>query len=154
MQMCHWLCTRVPVKEQLIVKDTLWSFPVNKHVALSPLYVPLRPTCFSSSSVYSFSTFCWCFTVANCQSVRYCGVNRSVEMRVASPTSMLLDHEIETKQELALCCFFFFQINTQNPPHILCKKDRNIWHDPLQSISGLSNSCWNSWLQLTNLIMK
>lgn len=89
MQMCHWLCTRVPVKEQLIVKDTLWSFPVNKHVALSPLYVPLRPTCFSSSSVYSFSTFCWCFTVANCQSVRYCGVNRSVEMRVASPTSML-----------------------------------------------------------------
>lgn len=36
MQMCHWLCTRVPVKEQLIVKDTLWSFPVNKHVALSP----------------------------------------------------------------------------------------------------------------------
>lgn len=36
MQMCHWLCTRVPVKEQLIVKDTLWSYPVNKHVALSP----------------------------------------------------------------------------------------------------------------------
>lgn len=117
MQMCHWLCTRVPVQEQLIVKDTLWSFLVNKHVVLSQLYVPLRPTCFSSSSVFSFSTFCWCFTVTNCQSVRYCGFKRSVEMRVVSPTSMFLDHETETKQELAqndnvtmfnLLLFFFF----------------------------------------------